>query len=535
MVFQLILLSPCRAGAFQFIDANTSEECLPLPYQIQILTRDGGTICWRYPQPRSLNYVKIFPVPFHVSCARIIFNNYTTHVAPILQASTVADKIHCEMEYYSDAHREFLSYCDFYLSEKEIVELKLPLRKVTAEIWRIRVRQPYILVDSNFFQEESSSEDEDDNGASPTRSLSKTLKIMGGHLNVTAIEDYLNEDSTTTTGVLNIHPRALVGCMRIDSNFNTKLIPSVQAVFKIVTFTLALRNVEQQHSAAETMPEPLKSYKIADDFTNVQTFIKFTLDNVRAHGNFFQDSSVSLHTEMRCSSSIIDYGYLTMQPLLDECNVQMYGEYGAKLMVNVVIDDIRLRYGPLVGHSLSIAKQIWWRHFAGKQATQTDKDTVITSRFVICNATATIIEFSQYDGDSMFESIYLQPKECSFYAFRTGQHEQRLAFVDVDNGIPPSKDLMCIVAVGVDRTEVVRWKDDRLMVIRTEKLSATQKKITVKGQIEVISMTQQPLRMLYKANDSGDNVHKPMEFEVKKCGSMSLFTQCNDEMTQFIK
>lgn len=454
-----------------------------------------------------------------------------------LQASTVADKIHCEMEYYSDAHRQFLSYCDFYLSEKEIVELKLPLRKVTAEIWRIRVRQPYILVDSNFFQEESSSDDEDDTNsaaASPThtttRSLAKTLKTMGGQLNVTPIEDYLNEDSTTTTGVLNIHPRALVGCMRIDSNFNTKLIPSVQAVFKMVSFTLALRNVEQQHRAADNMPEPLKAYRLSDDFTNVQTFIDLTLDNVQAHANMFQDSSLSLHTEMRCSSRIIDYGYLTMQPLLDECNVQMYAEYGDKLLVNVLTDDIRLRYGPFVGHSLLIAKQIWWRHFAGAKqaATAQSNDTVITSRFIVCNATATIIEFSQCNGHSMYELIYLKPKECSFYAFRTDQQEQRLAFVDVDS-------MVYSVAVGVDGTEVVRWKDDRLMVIRTEKLSATQKKITIKGQIEVISMTQQPLRMMYKANDCGPIVNKPMEFEVNNCGSMSLFTQCTDEMTQFIK
>lgn len=55
-----------RAGAFQFIDSIT-DDTLPLPYQIQIISRDGGIICWRYPQPRALHYIQIFPVPFHVS------------------------------------------------------------------------------------------------------------------------------------------------------------------------------------------------------------------------------------------------------------------------------------------------------------------------------------------------------------------------------------------------------------------------------------------------------------------------------------
>lgn len=55
-----------RAGAFQFIDSN-SDETLPLPYQIQIISKTGGIICWRYPQPRTLHYVQIFPIPIYVS------------------------------------------------------------------------------------------------------------------------------------------------------------------------------------------------------------------------------------------------------------------------------------------------------------------------------------------------------------------------------------------------------------------------------------------------------------------------------------
>lgn len=453
----------------------------------------------------------------------------------INQASTVTEKMRCEMEYYSDAHRQFLPYCDFYLSEKEIVELKLPTRKVTAEIWRIRVHQPYILIDSNFFQDESSSDDdEDSSSAHQTRSLQKALQKMSGRMNVTAIEDYLNQDSVQqSSGVLNIHPRALVGCMRIDSNFSTKSIPSIQAVFKMAHFTLSLKNIEQH---TDNMPEPLKSYTLADGIIDCQTFLKFSLNNVRAHGNLYQDQSISLHTEMCCSSSIVDYSYLTMQPLLDECNIQMYAEYGNQLNVNVVADDIRLRYGPLVGHTIAVAEQIWYRHFTETKSLNSNNDAVIASRFIVCNATSSIIQFGQEGTlEAIYESIYLKPKECSFYAFRSDRGDQRLAFADENNWNAPAKDNVSSVSIGIDGMDVLRLIDDRLMFVKTEKISATQKKITIKGQVEVLSMTEQPLRVYYKANDSQGIVNKPVEFDVCNSGSVSVLTQCTDEMTQCIK
>lgn len=55
-----------RAGAFQFIESTRLND-LPLPYQIKITNSDVGTICWRYPQPRALYSVTVYPVPMNVS------------------------------------------------------------------------------------------------------------------------------------------------------------------------------------------------------------------------------------------------------------------------------------------------------------------------------------------------------------------------------------------------------------------------------------------------------------------------------------
>jgi vacuolar protein sorting-associated protein 13B len=56
-----------RAGAFQFVDASSglSREDLPLPYQV-VFWQAPPTMAWRYPQPRTLTRVDVFPVPFKV-------------------------------------------------------------------------------------------------------------------------------------------------------------------------------------------------------------------------------------------------------------------------------------------------------------------------------------------------------------------------------------------------------------------------------------------------------------------------------------
>jgi len=50
-----------RAGAFQFVDAKGSE--LPLPYQV-LFSKKPASMTWRYPHPRALTKVHIYPVPF---------------------------------------------------------------------------------------------------------------------------------------------------------------------------------------------------------------------------------------------------------------------------------------------------------------------------------------------------------------------------------------------------------------------------------------------------------------------------------------
>jgi len=58
-----------RAGAFQFLDAteNMSREELPLPYQCVFWESGPPAMAWRYPQPRVITHMDVFPVPFKVT------------------------------------------------------------------------------------------------------------------------------------------------------------------------------------------------------------------------------------------------------------------------------------------------------------------------------------------------------------------------------------------------------------------------------------------------------------------------------------
>lgn len=56
-----------RAGAFQYIKNEVDKFELPSPYEVIFCNRPiQPYMCWRYPQPRSLTKLQIYPVPVEV-------------------------------------------------------------------------------------------------------------------------------------------------------------------------------------------------------------------------------------------------------------------------------------------------------------------------------------------------------------------------------------------------------------------------------------------------------------------------------------
>lgn len=82
-----------RAGVFQFVDANImggAYDDLPLPYQVIFANQPQTAMSWRYPQPRTLTKVRVFPVPFKVSFeTRLKNHKFQSERNPFLTTGSV--------------------------------------------------------------------------------------------------------------------------------------------------------------------------------------------------------------------------------------------------------------------------------------------------------------------------------------------------------------------------------------------------------------------------------------------------------------
>lgn len=74
VIFFVVFLLFFRLGTFEYIIAN-GENALPSPYQIYLLNSGADMqICWRYPHPRMINFIQIYPIPGQVSIFKTIPN-----------------------------------------------------------------------------------------------------------------------------------------------------------------------------------------------------------------------------------------------------------------------------------------------------------------------------------------------------------------------------------------------------------------------------------------------------------------------------
>lgn len=407
-----------------------------------------------------------------------------------------------------------MQYCEFTLSEKDVQELALPSIKVSSEIWRILVFQPFISIDGQYFQEENSSDDDehDENHSM----LEKSLKIMGETLATHDINDYLNKD--TDSNMYHLNPRALVGCMRIDSIFSSQFVPNVQLVTDISHMSLTIKN----HSklSDNSMKSVMGQYTAVGDVNDTHTVVKLNSTKLNSHFCLYYDNKITLQTSFVFSANVVDYSYLIMQPLIEEVNLQFYYENADSINLHVIADELRIRYGISAGHSLAVTEQIWRQIL-----TKDNAHNVFVMRYVICNSTSVPLHFGQYLTE---ESIYLKPNESCLYAFRTDKLEQKLAFSFGENKWCPSDPLY----VGKDDVQYLKVDEDKILIPKIDKISASQKRIVIKGQIELLNMSEHAFIVQYKnAKNKDDSV----EFALDGNTTTSIVQRSNPERDYCMK
>ncbi|XP_023169164.2 vacuolar protein sorting-associated protein 13B isoform X2 [Drosophila hydei] len=440
-----------RAGAFQFVDLIT-DTVLPMPYQVQIIKKNYGIICWRYPQPRQMSRLHIYPVPMPID-------------NPI--------HIKCRMEYFSETHETFLHYCDFELSEIDTKQLVPPDRNITATIWRVVIMQSLVSVDGTCFVPE-----EDDDMHS----------IDSGHV--------MQQHKGGANRDFILNPKVLVGCMRIDTIFQVELVPKLQLLLSCQYVELNFLN---QPDASNVLPAPLQKYFLRRTTNITQTFLSVNMDDLQLHSTIYTRDSYSAELDFRSRIKCLDYGSLNMMDIMEPMSFHSYLRFDGKqrvLHANLLLDKLRFNCGPCVIHTLLCSKQHWLEQLQQQRDVHT-----LMPRCVIVNRMQTHFVFGQ-TGTS--ERITVLPQELRPYYFSNDGCGQELMFYieDLESHKLDSSESLAIALKFEDEHRVHHLRvGQHCITIKLSKLSTTQIYILVKGQIELVSMV--PFELLTEFRTEG--------------------------------
>lgn len=213
-------------------------------------------MAWKYPQPRALTKVRIFPVPYKMAL------------------STQDDvSILCHLEYWSEYRTCYMPFTQFRLSESEVCHLKLPdgcPKTVVASVWRVVI---------------------------------------------TTVDEATEEPLLNKGG---ISPRALAACMRIDSYFNKLLVPTFNVALYITKLEIGLYNYVPRNGRVK-IPGCLKKYTSDLAYPESQKFFVLSLDSLSAYLSTWSPEVWTAEVSCSVQATVLDYAYLTERTFIGKC------------------------------------------------------------------------------------------------------------------------------------------------------------------------------------------------------------------------
>ncbi|XP_054006239.1 intermembrane lipid transfer protein VPS13B isoform X1 [Hylaeus anthracinus] len=418
-----------KAGAFQFVNGNADE--LPFPYQVIFFTYPQQSMAWRYPQPRTLTRIHVSPVPFEVS-------NFTYKFLPQLYPvlSTICllqtldsdndyiDKVHCALEYWSDCHMSYQRYIDFYLSETDSYRLELPEKapaRAVACIWRV-----VLLSTSN-------------------RPLSKTI----------------------------ISARILAACLRIDSYFNSSIIPNIQAALNIGVIHVSMYNHVNADMHYSTLPPPLKNYTLKGTIPETQCFMSLEHKEAIFVLNRWIDGSMLIDINGIFGVHVLDYGHLTMQEILDPFEARFQLSLSDKTDISLMCSPFSLKISPTITHTLAVSAHLWFTFLE-----EENKNMILFTRYVVANDSNVSILFGQ---SGAVDNILLESRQCTFYSWR--HISNKMIRIAIEENVWLWSKPFSVGTDGVQAVEFHNSVTKAAAFVSVTSLSATQKLVTFSGQL----------------------------------------------------
>lgn len=300
-----------RAGVFQYIKNATHTK--PKPYQI-LFDNSSGTMIWRYPEPRALTRVDIFPVPF------VDASDLPAHCSTGKQS-----KVSCVLQFYDSLCDDFVTYRQFQLSESELCQLELPSlyekqHVAVAATWRVWI---------NYSDDDSE-------------------KRCQGHLLVPAT--------------------ALAACIRVDSIFSVSLLPQHQLYFTINKIEVALQN--HLKLCGKMFPTELNKFQVTQEVPDEHEFLAVQINTPKIRA-YTWASSVFVQLSGSFGVEALNYAFLTNNVLLEpsSATVKMTAHESLSLDkprcvdLQVFVRPVFLHVFQSTVHTLSLAQQTWEQAF----------------------------------------------------------------------------------------------------------------------------------------------------------------------------
>lgn len=375
-----------------------------------------SAMAWRYPQPRALTKVRVFPVPFKIS-----------------NMSEKEDhQVLCRLEYWSECHGSYQAFTQFYLSESEMCHLEIPRSEpqpAVACTWRVLL----LTTEENDFELQQS-------------------KIF-------------------------ISPRALAGCIRVDSYFNKSLIPDLTLSLNMSQIDISLYNYFDK-STQFTMPDSLKQFTCDMALPESHCFSTLSFRATQAYLSIwkFKMFAFDLGTNIACS--YLDYAFLTKQTVVEQFEAKVAVNAARNLTLNFSSNPIHFKVGASVAHTFAVSGQLW-RQVMIQNSPQ---ELVIMTNYVICNDTNLNLRF----GQAGYEEILLPSRYCHLYSWRSQKSKQLLRIAVEDHRWVWSEPF----SIDIEGSNVLNLSEnnDFTLVVTVINLSATQKKVVFTGQLVICNM-----------------------------------------------
>ncbi|XP_076650338.1 vacuolar protein sorting 13B isoform X2 [Halictus rubicundus] len=352
------------------------------------------------------------------------------HVSPVPfetldSDSGYIDKVPCVLEYWSDCHMSYQRYVDFYLSETDSYRLELPEKapaRAVACIWRV------VLLSSN------------------NKLLSKTI----------------------------ISARVLAACLRIDSYFNSSIIPNIQAALNIGAVHVSMYNHVNSNMYSNLQP-PLKNYTLKGTVPETQCFMTLEHKEAILVLNRWIDGSTLIDVSGTFSVHILDYTHLTMQEMLDPLEARFQLSLSDKTDISLTCSPFSLKLGPTIAHTLAVSAHLWFAFLE-----EENRNMILFTRYVVANDTNVPILFGQ---SGTGDNTLLESRQCIFYSWKNfGNKTLRIA---IEENIWLWSKPFSVATDGVQAIEFNNSLTKAATFISVTSLSATQKLVTFSGQLVI--------------------------------------------------